>query len=168
MWKCPSSIWWQDLISQPSDYESPPLTRAANSYFYCYDWPSVNWPTVIGEPSIGQMTLSQLTSYQTVGQWKKPHLVNYRNKTFLLCKKSILRDALMKLLTVRNCHQLIYVQLNFSFKAKICRKKHRNEFSEMYAPDQCDQKKIAKCLYKLPKNHFTGKMIDFDTFTKIA
>ena len=34
--------------------------------------------------------------------------------------------------------------------------------------DQCDQKKIAKCLQKLPKNNFTKKMIDFDTFTKIA
>ena len=29
-------------------------------------------------------------------------------------------------------------------------------------------KKIAKCLYKLPKHDFTRKMIDFDTFTKIA
>ena len=27
--------------------------------------------------------------------------------------------------------------------------------------------KIAKCLEKLPKNDFTTKMIDFDTFTKI-
>ena len=33
---------------------------------------------------------------------------------------------------------------------------------------QCDQKKFAKCLLKLPKNDFTRKMIDFDTFTKIA
>ena len=33
---------------------------------------------------------------------------------------------------------------------------------------QCDQKKIAKCLSKLPKNDFTTKMIDFNTFTKIA
>ena len=33
---------------------------------------------------------------------------------------------------------------------------------------QCDQKKIAKCLSKLPKNDSTWKMIDFDTFTKIA
>ena len=33
---------------------------------------------------------------------------------------------------------------------------------------QCDQKKIAKSLQKLPKNDFTRKMIDFDTFTKIA
>ena len=33
---------------------------------------------------------------------------------------------------------------------------------------QCDQKKIAKCLQKLPKNYFTRKIIDFDTFTKIA
>ena len=29
--------------------------------------------------------------------------------------------------------------------------------------DQCDQKKIAKCLQKLPKNDFTRKRIDFDT-----
>ena len=34
--------------------------------------------------------------------------------------------------------------------------------------DQCGQKKIAKCLKKLPKNDFTTKMIDFDTPTKIA
>ena len=33
---------------------------------------------------------------------------------------------------------------------------------------QCDQKKITKSLQKLPKNDFTGKMIDFDTFTKNA
>ena len=33
---------------------------------------------------------------------------------------------------------------------------------------QCDQIKIAKCLKKLPKNEFTRKMNDFDTFTKIA
>ena len=31
---------------------------------------------------------------------------------------------------------------------------------------QCDQKNIAKCLSKLPKNDFTRKMIDFDTLTK--
>ena len=34
--------------------------------------------------------------------------------------------------------------------------------------NQCDQKKIAKWLLKLPKIDFTGKMIGFDTFTKIA
>ena len=34
--------------------------------------------------------------------------------------------------------------------------------------DQCDQKKIAKCLEKLPESDFTRKMKDFDTFTKIA
>ena len=33
---------------------------------------------------------------------------------------------------------------------------------------QCDQIKIAKCLKKLPKNDITRKMLDFDTFTKIA
>ena len=33
---------------------------------------------------------------------------------------------------------------------------------------QCDQIKIAKFLYKLSKNDFTRKRIDFDTFTKIA
>ena len=33
--------------------------------------------------------------------------------------------------------------------------------------DQCDQKKIAKCLLKLPKNDFTRKIIDFNTFTKL-
>ena len=34
--------------------------------------------------------------------------------------------------------------------------------------NQCDQKKIAKCVLKLPKNDFTRKMIDFDPFTQIA
>ena len=34
--------------------------------------------------------------------------------------------------------------------------------------DQCDQQNIAQCLSKLPKNDFTRKMNDFDTFTKIA
>ena len=33
---------------------------------------------------------------------------------------------------------------------------------------QCDQIKIAKCLQKLPKNEFTRKMNDFDTYTKIV
>ena len=32
---------------------------------------------------------------------------------------------------------------------------------------QCDQLKIAKCLLKLPKNGFTRKINDFDTFTVI-
>ena len=32
--------------------------------------------------------------------------------------------------------------------------------------DQCDQKKIAKCLQKLPKNDFNRKMIDFKTLYK--
>ena len=32
-------------------------------------------------------------------------------------------------------------------------------------PKQCDQKKIAKCLLKWPKND--RKMIDFDNITKI-
>ena len=34
--------------------------------------------------------------------------------------------------------------------------------------NQCDQIKIAKCPYKLPKNGFTRKFNDFDNFTKIA
>ena len=34
--------------------------------------------------------------------------------------------------------------------------------------EQCVQKKIAKFLFKLPKNDFTRKMIDFDTPTKFA
>ena len=33
---------------------------------------------------------------------------------------------------------------------------------------QCDQIKFTKCLKKLPKNDFTRKMNDFDTFAKIA
>ena len=39
--------------------------------------------------------------------------------------------------------------------------------SSLVSSYQCDQKKIAKFLLKLPKNDFTRKMIDFDTFTKI-
>ena len=35
------------------------------------------------------------------------------------------------------------------------------------ARQQCDQKKVAKCLLKLPKNDFTRKIKDFDTFTKL-
>ena len=31
---------------------------------------------------------------------------------------------------------------------------------------QCDQKKIAKCLKKLPKNDFTRKMIDLQKLPK--
>ena len=39
-----------------------------------------------------------------------------------------------------------------------------NSISQIVWPE-----KIAKCLYKLPTNDFTSrKMIDFDTFTKIA
>ena len=38
----------------------------------------------------------------------------------------------------------------------------------LYSCRQCDQKKIAKCLWKLPKNGFTLKMTDFDNFTKNA
>ena len=34
--------------------------------------------------------------------------------------------------------------------------------------EQCDQIKNAKRLKKLPKNDFTRKMNDFDTFAKIA
>ena len=33
---------------------------------------------------------------------------------------------------------------------------------------QCDQKKSPNVYKKLPKNDFTRKMKDFDTFTKIA
>ena len=33
--------------------------------------------------------------------------------------------------------------------------------------NQCDQKKIAKCLKKLPKNDFPIKMTDFENFTKM-
>ena len=31
---------------------------------------------------------------------------------------------------------------------------------------QCDQRKIAKCPKKLPKNNFTRKIKDFGTYTK--
>ena len=33
---------------------------------------------------------------------------------------------------------------------------------------QCDQIKIAKCLWMFAKNGFTRKMNDFDTFPKFA
>ena len=54
-------------------------------------------------------------------------------------------------------------------KLKVSRPKQRlrrNVTTEYH--HQCDQKKIAKCLSKLPKNDFTRKMIDFDAFTKNA
>ena len=38
----------------------------------------------------------------------------------------------------------------------------------MVVASQCDQKKITKCLKKLPKLDFTRKMKYFETFTKIA
>ena len=41
---------------------------------------------------------------------------------------------------------------------------HQKVGSIIIARRQCDQKKIAKCLQKLPKNDFTRKMIYFDTF----
>ena len=42
------------------------------------------------------------------------------------------------------------------------------EKSHLDGSRQCDQKKIAKCLEKLPKRDFTRKMNDFNTFTNIA
>ena len=42
------------------------------------------------------------------------------------------------------------------------------ELGKSWVFKQCDQKKIAKFLLKLPKNGFTRKMNDFDTFPKIA
>ena len=33
--------------------------------------------------------------------------------------------------------------------------------------EQCDQKKIDKCLEKLPKSDFTRKMNDFNAFKKL-
>ena len=50
-------------------------------------------------------------------------------------------------------------------------KKMRHLLTEILNPErweQCDQIKIAKYLLKLPKNDFTTKVIDFNTFTKIA
>ena len=49
-----------------------------------------------------------------------------------------------------------------AFEKQIC------EVRSDCSANQCDQKKIAKCLLKLPKNDFTRKMIDFETFTIIA
>ena len=43
-----------------------------------------------------------------------------------------------------------------------------NQFQYVYLPrQQCDQKKIAKCLLNLLENDFTRKMKDSDTFSKI-
>ena len=41
------------------------------------------------------------------------------------------------------------------------------KFNHLNRCNQYDQKNIAKCLQKLPKNDFTRKMIDFDTFKKL-
>ena len=73
----------------------------------------------------------------------KPLSVNYRNQLTATKPKSweALLNRIISLLS----------QGPFTFRCK-----------------QCDQIKIAKCLYELPKNDFTIKMIDFNTFTKIA
>ena len=55
---------------------------------------------------------------------------------------------------------ILSITLSLSTYPSICQ-------SRLYRR-QCDQTKIAKCLWKLPKNDFTRNMIDFDTFTKIA
>ena len=52
-------------------------------------------------------------------------------------------------------------------KFHVCYISRNHTYLGRYA-NQCDQKKIAKCLQKLPKNDVTRKMIDFGTFTKIA
>ena len=44
---------------------------------------------------------------------------------------------------------------------------HLKSSRSTWCQDQCDQKKIAKCLEKLPKNDFTRKMKDFDTYTSL-
>ena len=49
-----------------------------------------------------------------------------------------------------------------------CEQFTRLIIANLPADHQCDQKKIAKCLLKLPKNEFTREIIDFDTFTKIV
>ena len=53
---------------------------------------------------------------------------------------------------------------------QLIRSQRQNQtgWSGVITHDQCDQKKFAKCLQKWPKNGFTRKMLDFDTFTKIA
>ena len=38
---------------------------------------------------------------------------------------------------------------------------------EYWGRCKCNQKRIIKCLKKLPKNEFTRKMIDFNSFTKL-
>ena len=46
--------------------------------------------------------------------------------------------------------------------------KDNPSWGENLTQGQCDQIKIAKCLWKLPKFDFPTKMNGFDTFTKIA
>ena len=50
----------------------------------------------------------------------------------------------------------------FSFPAQNCIRAKNIEWRL-----QCDQKKIAKCLQKLPKNDFTRKMIDLTPLQKM-
>ena len=44
---------------------------------------------------------------------------------------------------------------------------HVGDLHAVGSGEQCDQKKIVKCLQKVAQNNFTRKMIDFDTFTKL-
>ena len=62
--------------------------------------------------------------------------------------------------------KLSKVRYKFAKKVLI-HKRHIREL-EIYCVQPVWPEKIAKCLLKLPKNDFTGNMIDFDSFTKIA
>ena len=53
--------------------------------------------------------------------------------------------------------------------SNICRQRYKFIYGLhlKVGSNQCDQKKIAKSLQKLPKNDFTRKIKDFDTFKKL-
>ena len=63
---------------------------------------------------------------------------------------------------------LIIFGIKTGSSALLVEQTHLAPKSHCSCPIQCDQIKIAKCLLKLPKNGFTRKTNDFDTFTKIA
>ena len=60
------------------------------------------------------------------------------------------------------------LQTYFSTRAMFLFHFQLNTNGALDSEGQCDQKKIAKCLSRLPKNDFTRKMIYFDTSTKIT
>ena len=64
--KCPSSIQCQDLNSQPSDYESPPLT--SNRWFCSYFCAIENVRNILSEQLLGLPTSTIGSSYGNIWQ----------------------------------------------------------------------------------------------------